>query len=95
MTQRCECLHTKITLCRQVLDVLSGASGDTVLLLGHNPGIAEFAGNIVSRPPDHNRFFDYPTCATAVISFDIQQWSDVDWHSGEVREFVIPRELLE
>ncbi|TMV03277.1 histidine phosphatase family protein [Ruegeria sediminis] len=78
----------------ETLSLLSEAKGDTVLLLGHNPGFAEFAGEIVDEAPMHARFFDFPTCATAVIRFDIDDWRDVKWHSGEAVDFVIPRELL-
>ncbi|WP_170561453.1 SixA phosphatase family protein [Ruegeria atlantica] len=78
-----------------MLRELSGATGQTVLMLGHNPGIASFANQIVKTPPDHARFFDYPTCATTVIHFDIRNWSNVRWHSGNVQGFVIPRALLE
>jgi len=77
----------------QILRVLSGATGRTVLLLGHNPGIAAFAAQIVSEPPEHPRFADFPTCATLVARFDIDDWSKLAWRMGEVIDFVIPREL--
>ncbi|SHE64430.1 phosphohistidine phosphatase [Ruegeria intermedia] len=75
--------------------LLSSATGEAVLMLGHNPGIAGFAGAIVEQAPSHGRFFDYPTGATTVIRFDINDWRDVNWHSGKVLGFVIPRELPE
>ncbi|MDA7965673.1 histidine phosphatase family protein [Ruegeria sp.] len=78
-----------------MLLALSGATGQAVLMLGHNPGIATFASRIVQNPPDHARFHDYPTCATTVIRFDIDDWADIRWHSGTVQGFVVPRELLE
>lgn len=78
-----------------ILETLKSATGTTVLLLGHNPGIAEFAGNIVEEAPSHARFFDYPTGATTVIEFSIDSWDNVRWHSGEVLDFVVPRELTE
>ena len=78
-----------------ILRELSGATGQTVLLLGHNPGIGAFANRIVRQAPDHPRFLDYPTCATTVIQFDTTDWAQVRWHSGTVQGFVIPRELLE
>ncbi|WP_299667578.1 histidine phosphatase family protein [uncultured Ruegeria sp.] len=74
---------------------LSEASGGSVLMLGHNPGIAEFANRIVAHAPDHDQFLDYPTCATTVIQFDHEDWSDVKWRSGKVLGFAIPREVLE
>ena len=79
----------------EVLTALSGASGQTVMMLGHNPGIAGFAAQIVRQRPEHERFPDYPSGATTVIRFDIDNWADVVWHSGDVLDFAIPRELLE
>ena len=77
-----------------MLDVLQGA-GRTgcVMMLGHNPGIGGFAEMIVRRPPEHIRFLDYPTAATTVMDFDVAEWRSVDWGMGDVRDFVIPREL--
>ncbi len=79
----------------EMLIELSGATEQTVLMLGHNPGIAAFANRIARKAPDHARFFDYPTCATTVIRFEIDDWAKIQWHSGDVQGFVIPRELLE
>ena len=78
----------------QILRVLNGAEGETVMILGHNPGLADFAAEIVTEPPEHPRFADYPTGATTVISFEIETWRKVGWRSGTVRDFVLPRDLL-
>ncbi|WP_170764995.1 SixA phosphatase family protein [Ruegeria lacuscaerulensis] len=78
-----------------MLTELSEATEQTVLMLGHNPGIATFANRLVRKAPDHVRFYDYPTCATTVIRFEIDDWADIQWHSGDVQGFVIPRELPE
>ncbi|WP_298853760.1 histidine phosphatase family protein [uncultured Ruegeria sp.] len=78
-----------------MLQELSGATEPTVLMLGHNPGIADFANRLVRQPPDHMRFFDYPSCATTVMTFDINSWSEIQWHTGTVLGFTIPRELIE
>lgn len=76
-----------------MLDVLRGAKGDTVLMLGHNPGIAWFAQNIVQVPPPHSRFYDYPTCATLIAEFGIEDWREIGTGSGKAVDFAIPREL--
>lgn len=78
-----------------MMSVLKGATGQTVLMLGHNPGIAWFARDIVAKAPDHPRFDDYPTCATLVATFDIDAWSGLSPRQGQVDAFVIPRELTE
>ncbi|MEX0281560.1 MAG: histidine phosphatase family protein [Arenibacterium sp.] len=79
---------------RTLLSHLQKASGKSVLLIAHNPGIADFAEQLVNTPPDHDRFYDYPTGATLVVTLDISDWSDVTWRSGTVKDFVIPRALL-
>lgn len=80
---------------QHILANLRQASGRVVLLLGHNPGIAEFAGQIVDEAPAHARFFDYPTGATTVIEFATDTWDDIGWHQGEVLDFIVPRELTD
>lgn len=74
--------------------VLETATGRTVLMIGHNPGLSEFANEMVAEPADHPRFSDFPTGATAVISFDIDDWDQVELGTGKVLDFVLPRELL-
>lgn len=76
-----------------ILAVLRHAAGNTVLLLGHNPGIAEFAHRIVARPPQHEGFARYPTGATLVVSFETDNWAEVGFGQGAVRDFVVPREI--
>ncbi|GFE48674.1 phosphoglycerate mutase [Roseobacter cerasinus] len=74
-------------------DVLSRARGTCVLMIGHNPGICDFAHRLVRDAPQHARFEDYPTGATLVVAFDIKSWSEVSWHNGRPIDFVVPREL--
>ena len=77
-----------------MLRVLQSATSDTVLMLGHNPGIAHFAELLVKSPATHPRFSDYPTCATAVIRFDLASWSDTKFDQGTVIKFAVPREVI-
>ncbi|MFT3971990.1 MAG: histidine phosphatase family protein [Amaricoccus sp.] len=65
----------------------------TVLILGHQPGIAAFAGRLVATPPDDEEFAKFPTTATAVIDFDVEGWPAVDWGTGRLIDFVVPRAL--
>ncbi|MXX87874.1 MAG: histidine phosphatase family protein [Boseongicola sp. SB0677_bin_26] len=76
-----------------ILGVLRAQAAPRVMLIGHNPGFADFANRIVAQPPRHDRFHDYPTAATAVIEFDAESWALVRWGSGRVLDFVVPREL--
>ena len=74
----------------------SSATGKTVLMVGHNPGIGELAEALAATAPPHPRFFDYPTCATTVFRFDtLQTWKDLPERlaSGQVLDFITPRDL--
>ncbi|MFB9149952.1 SixA phosphatase family protein [Roseovarius ramblicola] len=90
-------LHAALYLAEppEMLDLLRAASGDTVLMIGHNPGIAEFAASLTATPPDHDRFEDYPTGATLVAAFGNGTWRDLRPGTGRVQHFVIPRELTD
>ena len=77
----------------KILATLQTADGDTVLLLGHNPGIADMAEQIVKTPPNRDGMHHYPTGATIAITFDVENWTDIDWHLGKVTHIVVPRDL--
>jgi len=76
-----------------ILNALRAALGETVLMLGHNPGIGVFAESIVSEPPAHPQFHQYPTGATLVAEFDIDDWSHANLGTANARHFVVPRDL--
>ena len=78
----------------EMLAELQAATGQCVLMLGHNPGIADLAMELLGDPPDHERFGDYPTGATLLARFDIADWAGLRPGTGEVETFVIPRELV-
>lgn len=78
-----------------LLEVLQGAVTTPVAMIAHNPGIGAFATGMVARTPDHARFGDYPTCATAVIDFDVDRWSDIRPGMGRVVDFIVPRDLTD
>lgn len=77
----------------QMLGVLRTAAGATVAMIGHNPGIGEFACGMVVQRPDHSRYAEYPTCAVAVIRFVIDRWADARPATGTVTAFAVPGDL--
>lgn len=76
-----------------MLAVLRHAQGDTVLMIGHNPGIAEFAHRLVTRAPLNPEFQRYPTGATLVADLAIDRWEDAGWGQASPVDFIVPREL--
>jgi len=77
-----------------MLAVLRHAAADTVMMIGHNPGIAEFAARLVTRAPANPEFQRYPTGATLVVDFTVDDWKDVTFGTGAVLDFIIPREIV-
>jgi phosphohistidine phosphatase len=77
----------------EMLAVLASARGQTVLMLGHNPGIAAFAERLLARRPVLPDFARYPTGATAIIDFPAAGWAEVTPGSGDLRDFTTPRAL--
>ena len=67
----------------------SAHSASPLLLVAHNPGIAIAADALVSDPPDHPRFLDFPTGATLVLEFD----DEIGPGKGRVLDFIVPRDL--
>ena len=78
----------------QMLDVLHKVKdAATVMVLGHNPGTALLATALAANPPNHPRFAHYPTAATTVYQFEVQDWGGIAWNSGDVLEFTVPRHV--
>ena len=59
---------------------------ETVFVFGHNPTVHYLVNNLV-------RFFnsDTPTCSTAVIEFEVDQWKKVSSREGNLVMHLKPR----
>lgn len=77
-----------------MLAVLQNAKADCVMMIGHNPGIAEFAERLVAKAPANAEFARYPTGATLVADFMIDEWAELGWGTGVVDDFIVPREMV-
>lgn len=72
----------------------------TVLVVGHNPGIEDTAAELARKPADKDEAKrretmreKFPTCALAVLEFEIAEWSEMTAGSGVLVEFVRPKDL--
>jgi phosphohistidine phosphatase len=63
------------------------------MMIGHNPGIADFAAKLVAHAPLNAEFARYPTGATLVADFMVDSWADVRFGMGATVDFVVPREI--
>ena len=78
-----------------ILGVLQSQIAPTVMMIGHNPGFAIIARSLAINPPQHPKFTQYPTAATTVFEFANSAWSDIKAGTGEVLDFVVPRDLTD
>jgi phosphohistidine phosphatase len=71
-----------------MLDVVRELAGtrNHVFVVGHNPGITEFAERLAKDRPIDNM----PTCAVFTLEFDVKNWSQLEWRSGVNAEFDYP-----
>lgn len=76
-----------------ILATLKAQTAPSVMVICHNPGIAEFAQAALTEPPQHLKFRQYPTAATCVIEFPQSKWSDIHWGAGQCVDFTVPRDL--
>ena len=77
-----------------IAEIIASADESPVMVLGHNPGIGWFAETVVRDSPQHPGFMHYPTAATLVCDLPIDNWHDIEPHSAEVVDFVVPRQLV-
>ncbi len=72
------------------------ASAQTVMLVGHNPGLQEFAvqltatGDIDVRERLREKF---PTSGLAILDFALESWSALHPRSGRLERFVSPKTI--
>lgn len=69
----------------------------SVLVVGHNPALEEFAVSLAgggAKDARERMEQKYPTCALAIFSLPKQPWGEIDWKKAELRSFTSPKELV-
>jgi phosphohistidine phosphatase len=67
-----------------------------LLMVGHNPGLAELAGLLIASGEVEARqrlIEKFPTAGLAVIDFALDDWSKLHLRGGRLDRFVMPRTL--
>ena len=66
-----------------------GGSARHLMVFGHNPGITDFANRLSAG----DRIDNMPTSAVFTATFAIEDWSELDWGSGQDAQFDYPKNL--
>jgi phosphohistidine phosphatase len=88
---------------------LAGGAADRLMIVGHNPGLHEFAlaltwsgdskstkDSLTKDSASHRALADnLPTSGLAIISFAIDDWADVSFGRGRLERLVSPALLRE
>lgn len=74
-----------------MLTLLNAAKGDTVAIIGHNPGMGSLAHRLVRQPAPHPRFIDYPTGAVTIAR--VEEWARLGFKTADFVDFFVPRDL--
>lgn len=86
----------------KILAAIRGAPAQVsaLMMVGHNPGLEALAALLAREPvrrkerARHEALEEkFPTCALAILDFDIGRWRDVAAGSGKLVEFVRPKDL--
>ena len=76
--------------------MLRSFSNDSVMIVGHNPGIMD-AAVALARDGDVNEVRRmqgrFPPCGMALISFDTSDWRDAQASGGRLDLFLTPEDL--
>lgn len=59
---------------------------DTLMLVGHNPDISSFASFATGK-----YFENIPTSGIVYIKYDIEDWADIEFDTGELHLFDYPK----
>jgi phosphohistidine phosphatase len=69
-------------------------SVNSVMLIGHNPGLQELALMLASRGADLRRLEEkFPTGALATLVAEGEDWAALGPGDAELVDYVVPREL--
>lgn len=83
---------------RQAIQAIVRALPDTapnVMLVGHNPGVADLANNLVGTGAKSDMLRmagKFPTSGLAILEFDVDRWRDVAPGSALLARFATPDE---
>jgi phosphohistidine phosphatase len=85
---------------KKIQGLIRPAGGASLLVIGHNPGLEDCAAELARKPCDKDEAArreslreKFPTCALAVLEFEIARWEDLTAGTGALKTMVRPKDL--
>jgi phosphohistidine phosphatase len=79
-----------------LLEVIGGANGESLMLVGHNPGVHHLVLTLTDpadEPLRQQAWEKFPTAALAMIALPIDYWNEVGEGTGHLEALLTPKEL--
>jgi phosphohistidine phosphatase len=72
-----------------LLDILNSLPSqvDRVMIFGHNPGFSKLLAFLTGE------YYELPTCATALVQLEIEDWLYIYENCGSIKEYQYPRKV--
>ncbi len=86
----------------KIVAAVRGAAApvNNLMVVGHNPGLEAAAAALAREPvrrkerARHEALEEkFPTCALAILDFDVGRWRDIEQGGGKLADFVRPKDL--
>lgn len=71
----------------RLLETLAEQTGESILLVGHNPGLEELLKFLTGESPP------MPTAALAVVDLQMENWNQINSAPGDLRVLIRPQEV--
>lgn len=71
-------------------------ASETVLVIGHNPGIHDAVLQFLSPDQRHasgDLRAAFPTAACAILALPIEAWTELKWDIGRLASYMVPKAL--
>ena len=65
----------------------------SVMIVGHNPGLENFASSLLYGQSTPSRFHKFPTASFLGLSYSGEDWKNLDWGTCHLQVFWIPGHL--
>jgi phosphohistidine phosphatase len=65
----------------------------SVLIVGHNPGLEEFANGLLFGSPEPSRLQKFPTAGFIGLTYAGEKWKELGWGTARLKVFWIPVQI--
>ena len=65
----------------------------SILIVGHNPGLENFASGLLFGNPEASCFTKFPTASLLGVNSECENWKDISFGKSKLKVFWIPGQI--